>query len=80
MKRRFDHVEPVVVGRVHLVKERSGHFVTTKCGTISDQRTRAPVKVTIWNDYDCAECLSIRPLQARQKRQLRGVKRRSEMT
>lgn len=61
-------IEPVAVGRVHLVKEATHQVVVTKCGLIVDTRAkRDPVlralKTTIWNDYDCGDCLAVRPLQ-----------------
>lgn len=55
--------EPVVVGAIHLVKERDGKgAIVTKCGVITDPKSRAPVKVTMWNDYTCGRCLELRPL------------------
>lgn len=43
----------------HLVKERTGKAVVTKCGVIADLSSRAPVKVTLWgSEVTCPSCSS----------------------
>jgi len=72
--------EPVSTGSVHLVKERDGKgAITTACGVIVDTKARQPVRTTIWNDYTCPRCLVRRSLEARPPKQVKGVKRRSQM-
>lgn len=55
---------PVVIGDVHLMKERAGYVITTKCGNIVDThpRNRTAVKTTAWNsEITCRGCLNPGP-------------------
>lgn len=52
--------QPRVLGKLHIVKERTGKVVQTRCGVIVDTSARQPVRTTIWNDYDCRDCLNPR--------------------
>ena len=41
----------------HLMKERTGKVVVTKCGVIADVSARQPVKTTAWaSEVTCARC------------------------
>lgn len=43
----------------HMVKERTGKAVTTKCGVIADTSSRQPVKVTMWgSEVTCSRCVA----------------------
>lgn len=51
--------EPIVVGNVHRMKERSYKVVITKCGVIADDSGKQAVRTTNWNDVTCPDCLKV---------------------
>lgn len=51
--------DPAVVGDVHLMKERQGAVVTTKCGVIADTSSRSAVRTTAWaSEITCMRCVA----------------------